>query len=81
MTVFDSVLSSLSTNPKTDKGIILTVQPLGWILDGFNLWRNRHHQGFAAGLHSMPRIIRAMLKPVAFFTMSIERLFGIMAGL
>ena len=28
----------------TDEAIELTVQELNWLLDGFNLWRNRPHQ-------------------------------------
>ncbi|MFH6588721.1 IS66 family insertion sequence element accessory protein TnpB [Pseudomonas kulmbachensis] len=27
-----------------DKAIILTVLELNWLLDGFDLWRNRTHQ-------------------------------------
>nr|WP_283101016.1 IS66 family insertion sequence element accessory protein TnpB [Pseudomonas sp. MWU13-2517] len=28
----------------TDEAIVLTVQELNWMLDGFDLWRNRPHQ-------------------------------------
>ncbi|WP_457468125.1 IS66 family insertion sequence element accessory protein TnpB [Pseudomonas sp. TE21394] len=28
----------------TDEAIVLTVQELNWLLDGFDLWRNRPHQ-------------------------------------
>lgn len=28
----------------TDEAIILSVQELNWLLDGFDLWRNRPHQ-------------------------------------
>ncbi|MBH3309890.1 IS66 family insertion sequence element accessory protein TnpB [Pseudomonas mosselii] len=28
----------------TDGAIVLTVQELNWLLDGFDLWRNRPHQ-------------------------------------
>ena len=28
----------------TDEVIVLTVQELNWMLDGFDLWRNRPHQ-------------------------------------
>jgi transposase len=28
----------------TDEAIVLTVQKLNWMLDGFDLWRNRPHQ-------------------------------------
>nr|WP_277818897.1 IS66 family insertion sequence element accessory protein TnpB [Pseudomonas putida] len=28
----------------TDVAIVLTVQELNWLLDGFDLWRNRPHQ-------------------------------------
>ncbi|QZP29690.1 IS66 family insertion sequence element accessory protein TnpB [Pseudomonas mosselii] len=35
----------LKTSPDpTDVAIVLTVQELNWLLDGFNLWRNRPHQ-------------------------------------
>ncbi|MDA3136280.1 transposase [Pseudomonas syringae] len=27
-----------------DEAIVLTVQELNWMLDGFDLWRNRPHQ-------------------------------------
>ena len=27
-----------------DEAIVLTVQELNWLLDGFDLWRNRPHQ-------------------------------------
>ncbi|MBX8484960.1 IS66 family insertion sequence element accessory protein TnpB [Pseudomonas cichorii] len=27
-----------------DEAIILTVHELNWLLDGFDLWRNRPHQ-------------------------------------
>ncbi|MEX5532418.1 hypothetical protein [Pseudomonas syringae] len=27
-----------------DEAIVLTVQELNWMLDGFDLWRNRLHQ-------------------------------------
>ena len=28
----------------SDEAIVLTVQELNWLLDGFDLWRNRPHQ-------------------------------------
>jgi transposase len=28
----------------TEEAIVLTVQELNWMLDGFDLWRNRPHQ-------------------------------------
>ena len=28
----------------TDEAIVLTVQELNWLLDGFDLWRNRPHK-------------------------------------
>ncbi|MFW0759494.1 IS66 family insertion sequence element accessory protein TnpB [Pseudomonas sp. H11T01] len=28
----------------TDETIVLTVQELNWLLDGFDLWKNRSHQ-------------------------------------
>lgn len=28
----------------TDQAIVLSVQKLNWLLDGFDLWRNRPHQ-------------------------------------
>ncbi|SKB05798.1 IS66 Orf2 like protein [Pseudomonas extremaustralis] len=28
----------------SDEAIVLTVQELNWMLDGFDLWRNRPHQ-------------------------------------
>ena len=28
----------------TDEAIVLTVQELNWLLDSFDLWRNRPHQ-------------------------------------
>ncbi|WP_163001065.1 IS66 family insertion sequence element accessory protein TnpB, partial [Pseudomonas viridiflava] len=28
----------------TDEAIVLTAQELNWLLDGFDLWRNRPHQ-------------------------------------
>ena len=28
----------------TDEAIVLSVQELNWLLDGFDLWRNRPHQ-------------------------------------
>jgi len=28
----------------TEEVIVLTVQELNWLLDGFDLWRNRPHQ-------------------------------------
>ncbi|WP_410903946.1 IS66 family insertion sequence element accessory protein TnpB [Pseudomonas rhizosphaerae] len=30
----------------SDEPIALTVQELNWLLDGFDLWRNRPHQVF-----------------------------------
>ncbi|WP_017710569.1 IS66 family insertion sequence element accessory protein TnpB, partial [Pseudomonas syringae] len=33
------------TSPdETDQAIVLTVQELNWLLDGFDLWRNRPHK-------------------------------------
>ncbi|WP_232428491.1 IS66 family insertion sequence element accessory protein TnpB [Pseudomonas syringae] len=33
------------TSPdEKDEAIVLTVQELNWLLDGFDLWRNRPHQ-------------------------------------
>ncbi|CAM3385679.1 IS66 Orf2 like protein [Pseudomonas gessardii] len=33
------------TSPEpTDEAIVLSVQELNWLLDGFDLWRNRPHQ-------------------------------------
>ena len=29
---------------EVDEAIVLTVQELNWLLDGFDLWRNRPHQ-------------------------------------
>ncbi|WP_123427876.1 IS66 family insertion sequence element accessory protein TnpB [Pseudomonas brassicacearum] len=35
------------TSPDTtEEVIVLTVQELNWLLDGFDLWRNRPHQVF-----------------------------------
>lgn len=28
----------------TDEAVVLTVQELNWLLDGFELWRNHPHQ-------------------------------------
>jgi len=28
----------------TDEAVVLSVQELNWLLDGFDLWRNRPHQ-------------------------------------
>jgi hypothetical protein len=28
----------------TDEAIVLSAQELNWLLDGFDLWRNRPHQ-------------------------------------
>ena len=39
----DSERFKTSPDP-TDEAIILTVQELNWLLDGFDLWRNRPHQ-------------------------------------
>jgi transposase len=36
---------SFKTSPDcSDEAIVLTVQELNWLLDGFDLWRNRPHQ-------------------------------------
>jgi transposase len=38
-------LERFKTSPDaTDEAIALTVQGLNWLLDGFDLWRNRSHQ-------------------------------------
>lgn len=49
----------------TDEAIVLTVQELNWMLNGFDLWRNRPHQvltprfvarfGIIQGMISMPK--------------------------
>ena len=39
----DSERFKTSPDP-TDVAIVLTVQELNWLLDGFDLWRNRPHQ-------------------------------------
>ncbi|WP_418796667.1 hypothetical protein [Pseudomonas mosselii] len=39
----DSERFKTSPDP-TDVAIVLTAQGLNWLLDGFDLWRNRPHQ-------------------------------------
>lgn len=50
----DSERFKTSPDP-TDVAIVLTVQELNWLLDGFDLWRNRPASGFDA---SIRRLIR-----------------------
>ncbi|EPM64901.1 ISPsy5, Orf1, partial [Pseudomonas syringae pv. actinidiae ICMP 18886] len=43
------------TSPdETDQAIVLTVQELNWLLDGFDLWRNRPHKVLTPRMISMP---------------------------
>ena len=42
--VSDPVLFVFLNKPRNRRGDVLTVQEFNWMLDGFDLWRNRPHQ-------------------------------------
>ncbi|WP_190300922.1 hypothetical protein [Pseudomonas veronii] len=41
--------------------MVLTVQALNWLLDGFDLWHNRAHQILTPRYVACPGIIRTMI--------------------
>ncbi|RMU24903.1 ISPsy5, Orf1, partial [Pseudomonas avellanae] len=50
------------TSPdETDQAIVLTVQELNWLLDGFDLWRNRPHKVLCSTICRLTGIIQGMI--------------------